>query len=254
MSIAEKMTYLLETKNQIKEAIQQKGVAVSDTDTFRSYATKIGEIQSGGSNADEFWNIRTLNGITGIGLFSYYKTNTAEENIIVENYIKNIDTSQMTSFERMFEQSNIEIIDFSNKDTSKCTSLFYFTNNNKALKIIDFTNCDFSNVTNISAMCINCIELIEVKGILNFVSVNQTTQSFGTSYAPLNKLQKIYIANLKTQIDLRYTLNILKECLVFLINNLQNVITTRNLLLGDNLLKLTPEEKAIATNKGWTLS
>ena len=254
MSLDDKKNYLLETKNQIKAAIQQKGVVVQDTDTFRSYANKISEIQSGGSNEDDFWNLRTLNGHNGTGLFYYYKTNTAQENAKVENYIKNIDTSQMTTFERMFEQSNIENIDFSNKDTSKCTSLFYFTNNNKALKVVDFTNCDFSNVTNISAMFINCIELIEVKGILNFTKVNSTTQTFGTAYSPLNKLQKIYIANLKTQIDLRYTLNIIKECLIFLINNLQNVITTRYLMLGDNSAKLTAEEIAVATNKGWTIS
>ena len=44
---ADKLEYLLETKNQIKQAIIDKGVDVTDTDTFRSYATKIGEIQSG---------------------------------------------------------------------------------------------------------------------------------------------------------------------------------------------------------------
>ena len=44
---ADKLEYLLETKNQIKQAIIDKGVNVTDTDTFRSYATKIGEIQSG---------------------------------------------------------------------------------------------------------------------------------------------------------------------------------------------------------------
>ncbi len=59
MSIADKMNYLLETKNQIKEAIKGKGVAVSDADSFRSYANKIGEIQNSGSNTDEFWNMKT---------------------------------------------------------------------------------------------------------------------------------------------------------------------------------------------------
>ena len=47
---ADKLEYLLETKNQIKQAIIDKGVDVSNTDTFRSYATKIGEIQGGNDN------------------------------------------------------------------------------------------------------------------------------------------------------------------------------------------------------------
>ena len=48
MAIAEKLNYLLETKNQIKNAIEEKGVSITDTDSFRSYATKIGQIESGG--------------------------------------------------------------------------------------------------------------------------------------------------------------------------------------------------------------
>ena len=41
---AEKLAYLQDTKNAIKTKLIEKGVAVSDTDTFRSYADKIGEI------------------------------------------------------------------------------------------------------------------------------------------------------------------------------------------------------------------
>ena len=49
-TLVEKINYLKETKTAIKNAITAKGVSVSDTDTFRSYAGKIGEIQSGGSS------------------------------------------------------------------------------------------------------------------------------------------------------------------------------------------------------------
>ena len=47
-TIAEKLTYLNGTKTAIKNAIINKGVAVSDTDTFRSYASKIESMQTGG--------------------------------------------------------------------------------------------------------------------------------------------------------------------------------------------------------------
>lgn len=46
-----KLDYLSETKQRIKKAIINKGVEVSNTDTFRSYADKINNI-SGGSSAD----------------------------------------------------------------------------------------------------------------------------------------------------------------------------------------------------------
>lgn len=50
-TIAEKFSYLLETKNEIKQSIIDKGVSVSDSDTFRSYADKISAIQSGGGGS-----------------------------------------------------------------------------------------------------------------------------------------------------------------------------------------------------------
>jgi len=42
--VENKTEYLLETKNQIKNAIINKGVSVASSDTFRSYATKINQI------------------------------------------------------------------------------------------------------------------------------------------------------------------------------------------------------------------
>lgn len=47
-TISDKLTYLEGTKSAIKDAIVAKGVAVSDSDTFRSYAGKIGQISGGG--------------------------------------------------------------------------------------------------------------------------------------------------------------------------------------------------------------
>lgn len=44
MTIASKLSYLNDTKKAIKDALINKGVEVSDTDTFRSYADKISEI------------------------------------------------------------------------------------------------------------------------------------------------------------------------------------------------------------------
>lgn len=42
----DKLTYLSDTKDQIKEAIINKGVEIEDDDTFRSYASKIRSIPS----------------------------------------------------------------------------------------------------------------------------------------------------------------------------------------------------------------
>ena len=46
-TIAEKLDYLKQTKEDIKQALINKDVEVSDTDTFRSYADKINSIKTG---------------------------------------------------------------------------------------------------------------------------------------------------------------------------------------------------------------
>ena len=47
-SIADKLSKLMETKSAIKSAITTKGVTVSDSDPFSSYAGKIAQIEGGG--------------------------------------------------------------------------------------------------------------------------------------------------------------------------------------------------------------
>ena len=44
LGLVQKLNYLLDTKKLIKQAIINKNVKVSDTDTFRSYADKIDSI------------------------------------------------------------------------------------------------------------------------------------------------------------------------------------------------------------------
>lgn len=52
-TITDKLNKLAETKSAIKTAIVNKGVAVSDSDTFASYANKIASISGGGSTPTE---------------------------------------------------------------------------------------------------------------------------------------------------------------------------------------------------------
>ena len=53
-TITDKLNKLITTKSAIKEAIQNKGVTVTDTDTFASYADKINSITSGGGHEFDF--------------------------------------------------------------------------------------------------------------------------------------------------------------------------------------------------------
>ena len=68
-TITEKMSYLKETKQAIRTAIEEKGVSVADTDTFRSYASKIGTISVGGGGTKwyvgDFYNGQMYEGNNG---------------------------------------------------------------------------------------------------------------------------------------------------------------------------------------------
>lgn len=54
-TIADKLNKVLETKNAIKQALINKGVNISDTDSFESYVDKIDSISGGASQGVIFW-------------------------------------------------------------------------------------------------------------------------------------------------------------------------------------------------------
>lgn len=63
MSISDKLSYLADTKEQIRQAIISKGVPVSESDTFQSYSDKILLIEGGGGVVPvsaRFWRLRRI--------------------------------------------------------------------------------------------------------------------------------------------------------------------------------------------------
>ena len=54
-TISDKLVRINEVKQQIKQSIIDKGVAVADTDPFSAYAGKIGQISGGGSTPTDEW-------------------------------------------------------------------------------------------------------------------------------------------------------------------------------------------------------
>ena len=124
-TLVEKINYLKETKTAIKNAIVSKGVSVSDTDTFRSYAGKIGEIQSGSSGSGSENNaFIDLSKYTGSHMYK----------LISSIDLRSFVTSNVTRMDSMFNNcsklqtlilgnnwaSNTKITSF---DLSKCTAL-----------------------------------------------------------------------------------------------------------------------------------
>lgn len=81
--VDESLDLLKETKSNIRSAIEQKGITVSDTDTFASYAAKIGEISSGSSDTLKNLNFEQREQILCDGT---YESKLVEEGEVFTTY------------------------------------------------------------------------------------------------------------------------------------------------------------------------
>lgn len=70
-----------------------------------------------------------------------------------------------------------------------------------------------------------------------------------------SNLTEIHMTGMKVSFDIASSTKFTRDALVEILNNLATVTSTKTLTMGStNLAKLTDEDKAIATNKGWTLA
>ena len=168
-----------------------------------------------------------------------------------------INTSKGTTFNSMFtgcvSLETIPQIDTSNG--TNFASMFYFTSSSK-LKTIPKLN--MSKATNISSLIYSSsggnqshlAELENLGGFENLGEAYSTTSNANYSYYTLDIL-----SNARSEACNKIT----HESLMNVINNLYDIgakgCNTQKLQLGSlNLSKLTADEIAIATNKGWTVS
>ena len=166
--------------------------------------------------------------------------------------LSSFDTSQVTSMNEAFYKCQVESLNFSNLDTSNVTymnSMFYSCNR---LKLLDVSNFNTSNVKHISGMFFYDIELIDL--YLNFdVS---SVKNFDYIFTLDNKLTNVVgkFEGTKYDLDLASCPLTAASAMVF-INGLATVTTTRTLKLSATTYdSLTPEQIAIATAKGWTVT
>lgn len=127
-------------------------------------------------------------------------------------------------------------------DTSDYTSMSYMFSSYTSLTTIPLL--DTNNVTNMNNTFYSCFSLTTVGGFTNLGQAYSTTES--ANYGN-------YTLNLSSSEKLTH------ESLMNIINNLYDIKTkgcnAQKLILGTtNLKKLTSEEIAIATEKGWTVS
>lgn len=159
---------------------------------------------------------------------------------ILEN-VPQLDTSNGTNFQGMFNNCS-KLTTIPQLDTSKGITFNNMFSSCSALTTIP--QLVFSKSVSVYNMFSGCSALTTVGGFLNLGQAYLTTQSANFS----NYTLKLNSCTLLTH-----------DSLMNVINNLYDIATkgcnAQTLYLGStNLAKLTAEEIAIATNRGWSVS
>ena len=241
-----------------------------------SNVTNMGSMFSGCSSLTSIPQLNTSN-VTDM--------NNMFENCSSLTSISQLDTSKVTNIGSMFENCS-SLTSIPLLDTHSITSMGYMFSGCSSLTSIPQLNT--SNVTNMRNMFEGCSSLTSIPQLdtskvkdmrymfSNCDSINiipkldatslsarfyfggtGTDNMFGDSNGHILGAFTTFggLTGLKLDLDLHYCNNLTKESLLNVINEAADVTASpKTLTLGVfNLQKLTDEDKAIATNKGWTL-
>ena len=191
--------------------------------------------------------------------------------------VSRFDTSKVTNMNFMFAScSNLTSLDISNLDTSNVESMSNMFNYCTALEKINLGSIDVSNVISNDWMFANCknLKLLDISKVNfsrtgdMFVNDINLTDLYLNIVAPrflflgtedflyCNKLTNVIgkYEGTEYDLDLHYSPLTAASAMVF-INGLATVTEKRTLALSRTTYdSLTPEQIAIATSKGWTVT
>ena len=194
-TVVDKLNYLKETKTAIKNALVNKGVSVTDSDTFRSYAQKVVDIPVGGGDIDTLIDrsITEINSnVTTIGEYAFYRS----------SYLVSANFPNATSIEQyaFYGCSKIKSLN-APKLTSIKTNAFYGC---EKLTSVDFplvtsigsqvfTGC--YSLTSISFSLITIIESYTFRNCIGLTSVDfpKLTNIKDNAFTGCTSLTTLYI-------------------------------------------------------------
>lgn len=254
-TIADKLTYLSGTKDAIKQAIIGKGVDVTDSDTFRSYADKISSIQTGGGTANipdgTRFGYSTFTTVPD-SIIPYLESQTDMSNMFDTcSFLKTVplfDTNKCTIFTGMFRNcvllNNIPLYDMSNA-TMANSMLEYMT-------ITDIPQFNTVNLKMANSMFWSCTSLINVP-LLNFSKVESLTTIFWNCIALTNLGG---FTGLKIDLNLSDSPLLTVDSVINVINNAADMTSSpKTLTLHQDVFnKLTEEQITTANAKGWNIA
>ena len=216
---AQKLNKILETKEAIRTAINNKGGTLTTTDTFASYPSAIDSLPSGGGDPLKEFLDETKDATYFFSGYSNYSNTTWGNNLTYErlqNILSYNTTSSVTKMKGMFyyceKLTTIPLIDtslvtimysmFSNcsklttipqLDTSKVTNMAFMFN--YCTNLTTMPQLNTSKVITMVKMFYNCRKLTTI----DITHMNITSSSYSDSFAyGCYSLTKLIIRNMNT--------------------------------------------------------
>ena len=171
--------------------------------------------------------------------------------------LTNVNTSKVTDMEMMFYScGKLESVDLSGFDTSNVTlfeRMFYGCNN---LTSLDISNFDTSKLIGLSDMFGGCNRLSDLYLNFNISNITYSLGSFPYTFSYCFSLKNVVGKFEGTKYDLYLSdCPLTAQSAMVFINGLATVTEKRRLSLSATTYdSLTPEQIAIATSKGWTVT
>ena len=176
---AQKLNKILETKEAIRTAINNKGGTLTTTDTFASYPSAIDSLPSGGGGS-----LKTLLDATKSTYSLFYKYNGTS----VNDLISYNDTENVTNMQDMFRScSNLTTIPQLN--TSSVTNMNYMFGD--CGKLTTIPQLDTSSATDMINMFTRCPRLVTID--ITYMSNSNINFAYNCS-----SLTKLIIRNMPT--------------------------------------------------------
>ena len=196
-----------------------------------------------------FSNCTSLTSIPQLDTRSVIDMNSIFYSCTSLTFIPQLNTSNVTDMSSMFRECYY-LTSIPQLNTSNVTNMNMMFSN--CYYLTSIPQLDTHSVTDMGSMFALCSSLTFIPQL----NTSNVTTMYDMFYQCVNLTDLGGLTNLKVDLDLSDCVNLTHDSLMNVINEAADVTTSpKTLTLGTkNLNKLTDEEKAIATNKGWTLA
>ena len=253
-TIAQKLTEIAEIIPQIYEAAYAQGLSKAENDTYQQGLEAGKEAQW-----DLFWDNFQSNGERSNYYYAFYGSGWNDNNFKPKYDLKFDGNSsgqyafrlcKIANLKQALSKHNVKLDFTLATTTTSVTNMFY-----DASELTDVPELDLRYTPSLYNFFYNCKKLKNVDKMI----ISESCTNLNSTFANCLELENItFEGTIKANINLTLSTLLTKASLMSLINCLADINgegLTRTATLGaDNLAKLTEDEKAIATAKGWALA